>query len=309
MRSARVLAVIVLAVPAAALACNAITGVGDLGAGDLPCDGCTDAAIDAVTDRAVNEATVTDASVDAVDAPPDTFTRPSYCTGNVFYARFDGTLTTSQGVAPDQPPATAFVPGRFGQAAAVVGKNALYYPQGDGGFVYSKSIEGTVAMWVRVPWNWPSNVDRVVWKTMPDRVNASSNSGPHMRADVSEGFFGSSNSLSDGGNINAGAPVAQLAPYWKASAFNHLAETWSQSAPTITFTLNGAMENAAVTRRETSTPWTPEFPNVGFLRLSSDAFELDGTYDDFALWNRALSLAELRALYLSEKALGDTCGL
>jgi hypothetical protein len=311
-----------MVMPAAVLlACNALTGVGELATtDDAPCIGiaCTPVVPDgsvsvdeaAITPR--NDASAEDARVDGSggDAASDTFTRPSYCTGIVLYARFDGTLATAQGQAADSPPALSFVPGKYGNAAAITGNNQVFYAQGGANALkYPTAPEGTAVMWVKAQWTWPSNVDRVLWKTMPSRLIASSNSSPYARVDLSESFFGATNAFPDGATLNVGSTSVQLAPYWKNAEYNHVAETWSQTAPTITFTLNGAESNPSVTRRETSAPWVPDSTNVAFVRLSSAAFPFDAAYDDFALWSRALSLAELKALYGANKPLGESCGL
>ena len=311
MRRGPVLLLVATAMPAVVLACNALTGVGDLGTSDEPCLGCEIPVRDgAIVEGAIPPQPGDDASTDASDARTDTFMLPSYCTGIVFYARFDNTLLSARGQAPDQPPAIMYDTGKYGQAALVYGKNPIYYVQGgDAGFSYPTSAEGTVAMWFKANWTWPSTVDRTVWKTTPDRVTASSTSSPDMRHVASASFFGSTNTYPDGGVAMVGSAASALTPDWKNGTFNHLAETWSQKAPTITFTLNGGLTNPASTRRETNVPWSPEFANVGFLRLSSPAFQSDAAYDDLALWNHALSLAELQAVYGANKALGDVCGL
>lgn len=166
-------------------------------------------------------------------------------------------------------------------------------------------------MWLKPQWTFPSTVDRVVWKPVTDRTGNPNSSGPHMRTTVAApGFFGSSNSepLATGGFENVGGTFAELTPFWKTD-WNHIVETWSRSSPTITFTLNGATGDASVTRRETDAGWTPQFPNVAYIRISSNATPDDAAYDDVALWGRPLSLAEIEAVYGANAPLGDLCGL
>lgn len=289
----------------AGAACNALSGVGELGVGPLPCEGCQTA--EAGGDAAMNEAG-TDASR---DTSVETSARPSFCNGLVLYARFDGSLVTAQGLDPDQPPATSFDAGKYGGAALLSGANgALYYRQGDGGFRYPRPGEGTIAMWLRPLWTWPSSTDRILWKALPDRTTGLAPTvTPHLRSDVNDAFFGSTNTGPDGGTVSAGATFDELVPYWRDKEWNHLAETWSQSAPTLTFTLNGASGDPSVTHRETSAPWLAGTSTFAFLRVASNIASTDAFYDDLALWERALSLEEIRALYAANAPLGDVCGL
>jgi len=309
-RRQRIAVLAAMGVPLAALACNALSGAADLTV-ESPCDGC--AQVDApsgdeqavVVPEAGADGAVDAATKDVVVAPP------SFCQGIVMYARFDGTLTTAQGIAPESPPVTTFVPGRFGSGALLTGANgALFYVEGDAGVPYPRN-EGTIAMWLKPQWTFPSTVDRVVWKPVADRTGNPNSCGPHMRTNVvAPGFFGSSNSepVAIGGSEDVGGTFAELTPFWKTD-WNHVVETWSRSSPTITFTLNGATGDASVTRRETDAGWTPQFPNVAYVRLSSNATPDDAAYDDVALWNRPLSLAEIEAVYGANTPLGDLCGL
>jgi hypothetical protein len=305
----RLMGLVTLAgLPLAALACNALNGSGDLTSG---CDGCNE--VDA-RPRDEDVLVLPDASRDGsanADVTADVMARPSFCQGIVMYLRFDDTLRTAQGIDPDSPPVVSFVPGRFGSGALLTGTNAaLYYVEGDGGVPYPRD-EGTVAMWLKPQWAWPPTVDRVVWKPVVDRTVNTNASGPSMRSrGMPPAFFGSTNNEPGVGGLNedVGGTGAELAPYWHA-AWNHLAETWSKSSPTITFTLNGGDGDPATTHRETDAGWTPQAPTVKFIRLSSNSFPADAAYDDFAIWSRSLSLAEVQAVYRAGTPLGDLCGL
>lgn len=312
MRRWRRLATAAVGLPLAALACNAITGAADLDVAP-PCALC---ALDAATGDEGQPAPVSEAgAMDAgVDAPPDVIVaRPSFCAGILMYARFDGTLVTAQGLAPDAPPVTSFVPGRFGDGVLLTGVNAaLYYVEGapPAGVHYPKD-EGSVAMWLKPTWAWPPTVDRVVWKPVADRTVNTPASGPSIRSrGAAPAFFGSSNNEPGIAAVNedVGGTGAELAPYWKTN-WNHLAETWSRSSPTITFTLNGAEGDPTITRRETDAGWTAQAPTVQYIRISSNSVPADAAYDDFALWDRSLSLAEVQAMYGANKSLGELCGL
>ncbi len=237
--------------------------------------------------------------------------RPSFCDGIVMYARFDGTLTTAQGVSPDAPPANTFVPGHFGTGVLLTGPGSgMYYAVGDGGVPYPRN-EGTFAMWLKPQWTWPPTVQRIFWKPVGDRAIVSANaSGPIIIAQVMPGsFFGGYNNEPATSTItSAGGNAAEFSPYWKAN-WNHVVETWSRSAPTISFTLNGADGDASVTRRETGGSWVAEAPAVAYVRLASGQFPSDSAYDDVVMWSRSLSLAGIQAVYGAGMPVGDLCGL
>ncbi len=310
MWSWRRVGLVVASLPLASLACNALSGASDLTV-TSSCEGCTD--LDARSSVG-DEKSVAEASAEgggSIDAGADVTTRPPFCEGIVMYLRFDDTLTTSQGINPESPPAAAFVPGHFGSGALLTGNNtALYYVEGDGGVPYPKT-EGSALMWLRPQWTFPTNVDRVVWKPVVDRSVNTFASGPSIRSrGAAPGFFGSTNNEPSGpaSEDDVGGTGVELTPYWK-SDWNHLAETWSQSSPTITFTLNGAEGDPSITHRETDAGWTPQGPTVAYIRISSNSVPSDAAYDDFALWNRSLSLLEVQAVYSAGRPLGELCGL
>jgi hypothetical protein len=312
MRRPRAPYAILLATSAIAVACNALTGVGDLGSG--PCVDCAGA-----EDARRSDALVVTDGPDPTDAPADTAAldasdggRPSYCEGIVLYAAFDGTYATAQGGAPDIVPTDSFVPGKFGSSVLCSGfgpNQGIFYPTGAGGAVYPKAA-GTFAIWFKPTWKWPSNADRTLVKPSGDRGNGLNGAGPHLRYLSPEDSFGFVNQNPDGGFVQAAAPAAQLTPYWNDQAWNHVAGTWNQAGPiTLTFTLNGASGDPSITHRESSLGWVPQLPAAAFTRVGSNINFADGAFDDFAMWQRDLSLDEIKALYSANRSIGTACGL
>jgi hypothetical protein len=90
---------------------------------------------------------------------------------------------------------------------------------------------------------------------------------------------------------------------WVTGAFNHLALRWNHAAPRISFSLNGGSPST------TTTEWTPSEANVAYLRLNSGGSTSMSIFDDWAVWKRELSDAELAAIYTSTVPLGTACGL
>jgi hypothetical protein len=301
---------VLAALPLAALACNALTGVSDLALD--PCvGGCGDG--DAIASEGGGNRDSKDGAIDrdpdanliATDAGIDAAARPSYCDGVIVYFRFDDSLKAANGITPDQPPNISFGPGKFGTSA--LSTAALYYVQGDGGVDYPVALEGSMATWFKPQWAWPTSDQRVFWKLVPDRTVLGVASAPYLQNLPT--FFGSTADVNDGGTTTAGDTPSVLTPSWKALDWNHLAETWSKSSPTLTFTLNGASDDPTHTRRESNEAWDVVSSTIGFLRVGSNTYPLDGYLDDFALWKRVLSLTEIQALYSAPQSLGDTCGL
>ena len=288
---------------AALLACNALTGAGDLVAVDCV-DGC-DAAAPERTIVAEAEAPIdAGGTVDAtepVDAGADAPTRPSFCEGITFYLPFDGSLTAKSGQLPDAPPAVAFVPGKFGQGAdlTVPGGISIFYAATYLSKASYSLTQGSVAMWVKPTWQPPASNASVFFKPRAIRASTSPNAGPVLE-------YGSLLGLTvdepDGGLISVGHPAAAV-PNWKAADWNHLVGTWSSSSPTLQFSLNGAAPLA------TSTPWVPNESPVNFLRLGSDVSAPRSIFDEVILWTRVLSASEIAAVASSSASASVACGL
>ena len=123
------------AAAATLLACNLLTGVGDLDTAECLSDCEAGVAPERTTlpdaTLPVDDAAVTpDGPAPApADGGIDATTRPTFCSGIELYLPFDGTLDARSGQPPDLPPTVAFVPGKFGQGADLTGSSgtAIYY--------------------------------------------------------------------------------------------------------------------------------------------------------------------------------------
>jgi hypothetical protein len=286
----------------AAVACNVLTGVNDLGV--VPaCDGC-DAASPPPDERDASDAAPADATVDA--------SVPSYCIGIVFYARLDGTFATAEGIAADAPPDASFDAGRFGTAPTIAGDaSTLYYPT-TAGVAYPQA-EGSVAMWFRPLWSTGQQAaTRSYFKPAGDKAFAvTNNAGPQILDYGSPRGMGATNN-----NLDASYTEAMLAPStWKAGwhdrDWNHFVASWRRVPSLIEFTLNGGgAVDGGVMHVETTNAWAPQLPaDGGFFRFASAATPIDGAIDDLAVWNRVLLPAEVSAIYSSSQSLGDACKL
>ena len=310
-RRARVLGWALLSL--AAVACNALTGAGELGVDPCGADACAPATTP-LADAARDVADVTseagrDAALDG--ATGDASGRPAFCEGLSLYLPFDGTTTAAQGDTPAQAVTPTFASGLFGQAIDLQGTTMLFYAAAPkGGAVRYAADEGTVLFWFRPRWAFPGTADRTFVR--PKEVFASAGAGgPELSLTVSANAGPPLLAFDVPTVASAGAPVASITPYWKDLGWNHLAGTWTRAAaPTLTFTLNGASNAPAVTRQETATPWAPPDPVV-YVRLGSATNPIDGLMDDVAIWTRVLSLAEIQAVHdagLKGQSIGAACG-
>lgn len=117
--------------------------------------------------------------------------------------------------------------------------------------------------------------------------------------------------------------------YLRQGEFNHYFASWNQSSsPTAVFALNGGVGTnfgggTAETypdantpfRATTAGPWGSEGAPVA-LRLggagaaqANQSNSPEGFYDDLVVWNRAVPLDQLAALYNSAKPVGEVCKL
>jgi hypothetical protein len=282
---------------ASAAAFNALTGVGDL---------VTEPDASVTPPDAGESSTGDDGSAPDVLVPDAKPNRPSYCTGIVFYARLDGDLKTSsrEDVTPPRPNET-YDAGKYDGSVLVTTQNGAAYWATDGGFVYPQDV-GTMALWFRPNWAFPSSTQRNLAKPVINQVQVGLNTaGPAL--EITNLGVGLVNSQPDSGGIAAGLASQTVAPSWVDKGWNHLVGTWHRTPAKLTFTLNGGGDGG-VLHDETTEPWEPQFDaGIAFLRLDSASFPNDGYFDDIALWSRELSDAEVRAVYASPIAIGDAC--
>jgi Concanavalin A-like lectin/glucanases superfamily len=289
-------------VAAALLACNAITGAGDLEVGCV--DGCDggepDRAAPAVEDAFVDMDSTVDAPV-PTDGGTDAPRRPTFCEGITLYLPFDGSLNAKSGQTPDAPPTIPFVPGKFGQAAdlTLAGGVAIYYAATYNAKPSYSLSQGSVAMWLKPTWQPPCTAASVLFKPRALKANTSPNAGPVVECGS---LLGLTVDEPDGGLVSVGYPSAAV-PNWKPADWNHVVGTWGASSPTLRFSLNGAPPLA------TSAPWAPNESPVNFLRIGSESSAPRSLYDEVIFWTRTLSAAEISELASSTVSAGVACGL
>jgi hypothetical protein len=202
------------------------------------------------------------------------------------YFAFDGTLVGDAGVAPsntDTP--REYDTGKYGSCAKLGGPTqaptSLDYQYG------AKPIyvmaHGTIAMWFK-PDSWAG------CKT-GNRVLYTSNGVSHTPYVDCTGSAMVVHALP---SIKLSAPDASFTD----DAWNHLAVTWGTYGAQIL--LNGALGTA----NETYSPDTTS----ASLTVGDGLSPPDTCYDELAIWPRALSADELRALYALSQPLAAACG-
>jgi len=287
------------------LACNALTGVGDLEAVDctVDCDGAAPERVLPEPVVPVDAATTVDAAdaTPAGDADADAPTRPSFCEGITLYLPFEGSLNGSAGQTPDTPPTIPFAPGKYGQGAdlTVSGGLAIYYAATYKGNSLYSLVHGSVAMWVKPTFQPPTAQPALLFKPRAVRAAAAPNAGPVLGFET---LLGLTVDAPDGGSTSVGYPQVAL-PNWNNGGWNHVVGTWSSSAPTLQVALNGATPIA------TANPWVPNESPVNFLRIGSEVSAPRSVFDDVILWTRVLSASENAALAASPVSAAVACGL
>jgi hypothetical protein len=304
-------------VVAAFCACNALTGVGDLQATDCidGCDGSvpvrtgddggnvTDTgagAADAPVGPLLDAAPKLDATTDADAGTDASTTKPTYCQGITIYLPMDGSLTAKSGQTADAPVANvSYVAGKFGQGADFTDTVAVYYTATFGAkSVYSLSA-GTVAMWVKPSWTPPCPaIASLFFKPRAVRGPGVPNAGPVLECSA---ILGMKVDTSDAMLVNSG--YAATPPNWNAGTWNHVVGIWGSTAPTMGFSVNGALPLTV------ATPWVPNESPPSFLRLGSEVNSAKSVIDEVIVWTRVLSASEIAALAASPVSTATACGL
>ena len=294
------------AAAATLLACNLLTGVGDLDTAECLSD-CEAGVPERTTfpDATLpgDDAAITSDASPPADGGNDAAKRPLFCNGIELYLPFDGTLDARSGQPPDLPPTVAFVPGKFGQGADLTGNSAtaIYYASTYLGRTTYALTGGTIAMWVKPLWQPPCGVTTpsVLFKPRSARLATPPSAGPVM--ECTSTLTGLMVNAPDGGATNVGYPSG-VVPNWNSGGWNHLVGTWS-SAPTLQFAVNGA------TPVSTTAPWEPNESPVNFLRVGSESSLPRSVFDEIVLWSRVLSAMEIADLAASPVSVADACGL
>lgn len=291
------------------LACNLLTGAGDLDTAECLSDceaGVPERTILPDASLPVDDSAVTlDAHAPApADGGNDASKRPTFCSGIELYLPFDGTLDARSGQPPDLPPAVAFVPGKFGQGADLTGSSgtAVYYASTYLGVTTYSLAGGSLAMWVKPLWQPPcgAGTPSVLFKPKSTHAATAANAGPVI--ECTSALTGVTVDMVNGGLTEVGYPSGAV-PNWNNGGWNHLVGTWSSASPTLQFAVNGA---APVS---TTVPWSPNDSPVNFLRVGSETSLPRTVFDEVVLWSRVLLAKEIADLAASPASVADACGL
>ena len=295
------------AAAASLLACNLLTGAGDLDTAKCLSDceaGVPERTNVADANLPGDDANVTPDAAAPADGGNDAAQRPSFCSGIELYLPFDGTLDARSGQPPDLPPAIGFAPGKFGQGADLTGSSgtAIYYAATYNGRTTYSLTGGTLAMWVKPLWQPPCAVmtPSVLFKPRSARAVTPVSAGPVMGCTST--LTGVAVTAPDGGATEVGYPSG-VVPNWNSGGWNHLVGTWSSASPTLQFAVNGT------TLVSTSAPWEPNDSPVNFLRVGSESSLPRSIFDEIVLWSRVLTAMEIADLAASPVSVADACGL
>jgi hypothetical protein len=269
-------------------------------------------------------------SADSSPPPP-----PSFCNGVVFYASFDngaapefgGGLTRAVGRVDAST-------GQFGGGLSLIADNgpdgsAVFFDRVDGGAVIYPQAEGSIAFWFR-----PSG-PRPAYQSMVrplSRINPATAGGLILAQ--TNGQFGLWRDLGSGPVLIF--PVSEVEPFLRGAGFDHYAEAWRARTDAggsfAVLAINGgtgevfgdasvdAAGDLAETpddagnlmvpfRAQTTKAW-PNYPPLASLRLGGARTTApQGDFDDFAVWDRVLSFAEIEEIYRRGESIGVACKL
>ena len=287
-------------------ACNALTGASDLVIGDDEVPTTNDAGAESgpgPRDASSDGAAILDG------AEPDAGPRPTYCQGITLYLRFDNSTKAAQGDLPATPIAETYASGKFKGAFDFNSqKTVVYAGEPKIGMKRYDINVGTLSLWFKPRWSLASNTATRTFMRPQDAADAATGSAPNLRLDGNAKTLG----VEGPTNVEATAPIPTLLSSWKELDWNHLVGTWQRTgAPeTLSFTLNGGGGDAGPGRISANNAWTPPIAGT-FMRLNSTS-DIDGLVDDVTVWSRALTKAEVTALYgdgMTGRSVGDACGL
>lgn len=300
----------VVAAAGAIVACTGITGVSDLklvdcAEGEFDCVTQNDASPEPTeTAPAPTQTTtskprtdsgpVVDPDASAPDAAPDVaeLPKPTYCDYTIV-ASFEDTPNTAAGTAP-LGPAPTYEAGRYGKAGRL--SQPVFYPVTNG--VQYKAAVGSVSVWVKPGFSIPDNDKRVFFRAKLAATPGSSVTG-----------FGL---VSDNGSMSLEFEAAdprishnQIAG-WSNTNWVHLVGTWSRDNPRsqAVYVRTPAM---SAHQKATDGDAYNAGTNTQFLRLGVEEQPATEAYDDFAVWTRILTDAEVAEIYSSPQSIRQRC--
>jgi len=292
----RARAVIVPIAAWCAVACNALSGIDDLGASDEGVAASDASAGDVIIYKDAghqHDAAADAGTVSVLDASDTSASAATLCAALSMVIPFDGTGVSAQGDAPTVIGVPgAFVPGKFGQALAFTDAAAeLDYDARSGARV--SATEGTLSMWIdSSTWELPCTKEHDFFSV---------DDGVYMDCEPT-GILGVYVDMTSGDTVTAAIPSATGKGAWTAG-YNHLVATWSASAPGFRILLNGKATSS------TMSDWAPPRAIAKTLYLGADGFGPAAALDDVAVWKRALSPDEIAAIYAAGRPVAEICGI
>jgi hypothetical protein len=313
-KSLPLLTLSLVAAAGAIVACSGITGVGDLklvdcAEGEFDCVTQPDASPDPTstsptpTQTATNKPRTdsgpsvnTDASINTDASTEDVVVlpKPTYCDYTVV-ASFEDTPNSGAGAVPVGP-APTYEAGRYGKAGRL--SQPLFYPVTNG--VQYKATVGSVSFWMKPGFTIPDNNKRVFFRPKQAAGEGTTVTGYGVisdNSDVRMEFDGLGNSTE--------VPHNQLLG-WANTEWVHFVGTWSRDNPreqSLYVRTPGMTAHKKATDGDVYNAGT----NTQFLRLGVEEQPATEAYDDFAVWARILTDAEVAEIYSSPQSIRQRC--
>lgn len=293
----------------AGLACNGITGVGDLQLVECAGPSCVDPAstdfdsglpIDRPRDSGTTTPDVETPQPDAglPDTGPST---PTYCSGVTFYLPYENntTATIPAATAPAviQNGNPSYEAGKFGQAARFT--DQLHFYANATNNILNPAV-GSFSVWFKPLFNLTNEPRRYFLR--PRNNNNTGNGGPALTIEDERVMM----QVVDDGSPTATLDPTQTQAAWSTTAYMLMIGTWNRTAPAGTPSLSITLYAPTQKLEATYTlgPWTPEANNAAYFRIGNNAAAV---FDEITIWNRVLSKTDMDQLAAATKAYPDAC--
>jgi hypothetical protein len=287
--------------------CTSVTGVNDLELADLPsAEPSSEPAPPEPTTKPTQSATrVPDAAPTAdaepeKDAAPDVLVlpKPTYCDHSLL-ASFEDALTTEDGTAPTLSSNAQFTyeAGRYGKA--VRGAAQLFYPVTNN--VQYRPTQGSMSFWIKPSFTLPLDPLRIFFRPK-SRVEKGGSSTGYSVQTQNQNMRLEFSGLGGGTEISHG-----LLTGWSTSSWTHVVATWFNDGNNRSFILYVRTDGMTTHAKANDGDNTSTNTTTSFVRLGIDEVASPDAYDDFALWPRVLTAAEVTELYASPQSIRQRC--
>ncbi len=190
-----------------------------------------------------------------------------------------------------------FEAGRYGKAVRTTGQ--FFYAVTNG--VQYRPTQGSVSFWIKPSFTLPLNPRRIFFRPKNKVETGGSSTGYSVQSENSTMRLEFSG-LGGGTEI----PHQNLAG-WSTGTWTHFVATWFNDGNDRRFILYVRTDGMSTHAKANDGDPTTTNTTTNFVRLGIDEVASADAYDDFAVWPRVLSDAEIAELYSSPQSIRQRC--